>query len=139
VSSYTYNHYRFKDYENDGNNFSGKRLTGVAPTIVLWGADISFKKFYANITANYTDALPLNDANTQYASDYFLLSGRIGYKTVFGKNLGFEVFAGVDNALDKRYSLGNDLNAIGGRYYNTAAPRNIFGGIKITPSFNKKN
>ncbi|WP_276367962.1 TonB-dependent receptor [Chryseolinea sp. H1M3-3] len=138
-SSYTYNHYRFKDYENDGNNFSGKRLTGVAPTIVLWGADISFKKFYANITANYTEALPLNDANTQYASDYFLLSGRIGYKTVFGKNLGFEVFAGIDNALDKRYSLGNDLNAIGGRYYNTAAPRNIFGGIKITPSFNRKD
>lgn len=137
--SYTYNHYRFKEYQNDGNNFSGNRLTGVAPTILLWGLDITIKKIYANITANYTDALPLNDANTVYASDYFLLGGRIGYKTVFNTNLGFEVFGGIDNALDKRYSLGNDLNAIGGRYYNTAAPRNFYLGVKFVPSFEKKS
>jgi iron complex outermembrane receptor protein len=138
-SSYTYNRYRFKNYANDGTDFSGKRLTGVAPTIALWGLDITIKKIYANITANYTDALPLNDANTQYASDYFLLGGRIGYRSTVSKNFAFEVFGGIDNALDKRYSLGNDLNAIGGRYYNTAAPRNFYVGIKLTPSFKKEN
>ena len=138
-SSYTYNRYRFKNYANDGTDFSGKRLTGVAPTIALWGLDITVKKIYANITANYTDALPLNDANTQYASDYFLLGGRIGYRSALSKNFAFEVFGGIDNALDKRYSLGNDLNAIGGRYYNTAAPRNFYAGIKLTPSFEKEN
>lgn len=138
-SSYTYNRYRFKNYANDGTDFSGKRLTGVAPTIALWGIDITVKKIYANITANYTDALPLNDANTQYASDYFLLGGRIGYRSTVSKNFAFEVFGGIDNALDKRYSLGNDLNAIGGRYYNTAAPRNFYVGLKLTPSFEKEN
>ena len=72
-SSYTYNHYRFEDYETDGNDFSGNRLTGVAPTIVVGGLDMTMKKIYMNITANYTDAIPLNDANTEYASEYFLL------------------------------------------------------------------
>ena len=138
-SSYTYSHYRFEDYENDGNDFSGNKLTGVAPTIVIGGLDITMKKIYANITANYTDAIPLNDANTEFASEYFLLGGRIGYRTVLSENFGVELFAGVDNALDKRYSLGNDLNAIGGRYYNAAALRNFYIGLKFTPSFAKKN
>jgi iron complex outermembrane recepter protein len=138
-SSYTYNHYRFDDYENDGNDFSGNKLTGVAPTIVVGGLDITMKKIYVNITANYTDAIPLNDANTEYASEYFLLGGRIGYRSVIGENFGLELFTGIDNALDKRYSLGNDLNAVGGRYYNAAALRNFYVGLKLTPSFGKKN
>ena len=98
-SSYTYNHYRFEDYENDGNDYSGNRLTGVAPTIFIAGLDLTIRKIYANITANYTDAIPLNDANTEYASEYFLLGGRLGYRSVVGKNFGLEIFTGIDNAL----------------------------------------
>ncbi|HKZ37954.1 MAG TPA: TonB-dependent receptor plug domain-containing protein [Chryseolinea sp.] len=138
-TSYTYNHYRFRNYEQDGNNFSGNQLTGIAPTIALWGVDMALKKIYLNLTANYTDALPLNDANTEYASEYFLLGGRIGFRSSVKTNLAYEIFGGVDNALDKRYSLGNDLNAIGGRYYNTAAPRNFYFGVKFNPSFEKKD
>jgi iron complex outermembrane receptor protein len=41
------------------------------------------------------------------------------------------VFAGIDNALDETYSLGNDLNAIGGRYYNAASPRNYYIGLNF--------
>ncbi len=136
-SSYTYNHYRFEEYVQDGNDYSGNRLTGVAPTIALIGADVTLRKLYLNITASYTDAIPLNDANTEYASEYFLLGGRLGYKTSIGQKLAFEVFGGIDNALDKIYSLGNDLNAVGGRYYNAAAPRNFYVGLSINPIFTK--
>lgn len=137
-SSYTYNHYRFEDYVQDGNDYSGNRLTGVAPTIVLFGADVMLWKVYFNVTANYTDAIPLNDANTEYASEYFLLGGRLGYRTKLWTSMPFDIFAGVDNALDKTYSLGNDLNAVGGRYYNAAADRNYFIGLSINPQFKKK-
>jgi iron complex outermembrane recepter protein len=34
--------------------------------------------------------------------------------------------------LDETYSLGNDLNAFGGRFFNAAAPRNFFAGMKLT-------
>lgn len=137
-SSYTYNHYRFKDYQQDGNDFSGKRLTGIAPTIALWGLDVTVKKIYLNVTANYTDALPLDDANTQFASEYFLLGGRIGFRSATNRNFAYEIFGGIDNALDKQYSLGNDLNALGGRYYNAAALRNFYFGVKLNPVFNMK-
>jgi iron complex outermembrane receptor protein len=130
-TSYTYNHYRFEEYIQDGNDYSGNRLTGVAPTIALLGIDMTFQKVYLNITTNYTDAIPLNDANTEYADYYLLLGGRLGYRTTLKNVLPFEVFAGIDNALDETYSLGNDLNAIGGRYYNAASPRNYYIGLNF--------
>jgi iron complex outermembrane receptor protein len=138
-TSYTYNHYRFEEYVQDGNDYSGNRLTGVAPTIALLGLDITFDKIYLNITTNYTDAIPLNDGNTEYADEYLLLGGRLGYRTTFGETLPFEVFAGVDNGTDRRYSLGNDLNAVGGRYYNAAAPANYYVGLNLALSPRKKD
>jgi iron complex outermembrane recepter protein len=137
-TTYTYNHYRFVDYVQDGNDYSGNRLTGVAPTIALFGVDVTAQKIYFNVTANYTDAIPLNDANTEYASEYFLLGGRLGYKNKLWNNVLVDIFGGVDNALDKTYSLGNDLNAVGGRYYNAAAGRNYFVGLSINPLFKNK-
>jgi len=129
-TSYTYNYYRFKDYVNDGKDYSGNAVTGVAPTILVGGADVRFlKSFYLNLTGNYTDRLPLNDANSDYASDFFLLGTRAGYK--LDKKIPLEFFLGVDNALDQRYSLGNDLNAVGRRYYNPAAGRNFYVGIVV--------
>jgi iron complex outermembrane receptor protein len=127
-SSYSYNYYRFKEYVNDGKNYSGNALTGVPPVTLAVGADLVLRKgFYANVTAYYGDRLPLNDANTDYASDYFLVGARFGYR--MSKKIPLEFFGGVDNALGVKYSLGNDLNAVGGRYFNAAPGRNIYVGI----------
>lgn len=136
--SYAYSHYRFKNYVNDDVDYSGNRLTGIAPTVGVVGVDATIWKLYTNITGNYTDATPLNDANSEYASEYFLLGARVGLKTTIGQNCPIEVFTGVDNALDKTYSLGNDLNAVGGRYYNAAAGRNYYAGISVKPVFGKE-
>jgi iron complex outermembrane receptor protein len=78
----------------------------------------------------YTDALPLNDANTVYADSYYLLGARAGYQ-----HKRFEVYLGGENLLDERYSLGNDLNAAGGRFYNVAAGRSFYGGVRVNLSF----
>ncbi|HTE30094.1 MAG TPA: TonB-dependent receptor [Chryseolinea sp.] len=134
-SSYTYNHYRFTEYVQDAVDYSGNRLTGIAPTIAVIGVDISLWKFYINLTGSYTDAIPLNDANTEYASAYTLLGARLGYKTNLSQTFPLDLFVGMDNALDETYSLGNDLNAIGGRYYNSAAGRNVYVGLVVKPFF----
>ena len=101
--------------------------------------DITFDKIYLNITTNYTDAIPLNDGNTEYAGEYFLVGGRLGYRTQLGKTLPFEIFAGVDNATGRKYSLGNDLNAVGGRYYNAAARENYYVGLNLSLFPRKKD
>jgi iron complex outermembrane receptor protein len=132
-ASYAYQHYRFREYVVLDVDYSGNALTGVAPTIFSMGLDaVVDKKFVTNVTLNYVDRIPLNDANTDFAESYLLLGLRSGWNTSVREGTRIEVFAGVDNILDEVYSLGNDLNAFGGRYYNAAMPRNYYAGLNIT-------
>lgn len=130
--SYTYNNYKFLDYQNGANDYSGNKLTGVPPVVLVSGLDITFKKgWYINAVFNYTDHIPVNDGNTEFAAEYKVLSGRLGRRFRIWKFKDIDLFAGVDNATNQKYSLGNDLNALGGRYYNVAPGRNFYGGITI--------
>lgn len=92
---------------------------------------------YTKVTANYIDRLPLNDANTDFTQANFLLGARIGYLRSKGK-IPFDFFIGVDNLLNQQYSLGNDLNAFGGRYYNAAPTVNYYAGVVAKLSFERK-
>lgn len=133
-NSYAYNRYRFSSYVNDATDYSGNHLTGVPPVVNTSGVDLAVRqRFHANVTINYVDHIPLNDANSVYAEAYWLLGARAGYEIKIKDSHPLEIFAGVDNALDEKYSLGNDLNAIfGGRYFNAAAPRNYYAGVRLT-------
>jgi iron complex outermembrane recepter protein len=143
-SSVTVNRYSFDHYTKDTlntktglsapANYSGNKLTGVSPNIVTAGCDVKFRlNLYTNITVNYTDKIPLNDGNTEFAERYVLLGGRVGYRPTF-KKLSLDFFIGADNLLDEQYSLGNDLNAQAGRFYNAAPARNFFVGLNATLS-----
>lgn len=130
-ASYTYNDYTFRNYTINGNDFSGNPITGVAPVVFAAGVDASIKGgWYTNVTLSFTDHIPLNDASDVYAKAFTLLGARIGKKQIIGR-LKADLFVGVDNALDARYSLGNDLNAAGGRYFNAAPGVNFYGGFSL--------
>lgn len=128
-SSYSYQPYRFTDYQQAGINYSGNELTGVPRNIWVSGVDMmTTNGLYLNASFNTTSALPLTDANDAYADAYTLLQAKAGYR--FGRGgKQWNIFFGVDNITNAMYSLGNDINALGKRYYNAAAARNIFGGI----------
>jgi iron complex outermembrane receptor protein len=130
-ASYTYNDYRFKNYKQDSLNISGNSLTGVAPHILVAGLDISLRwNLYYNITLNYGDRIPLDDINSEFSDRYSLLGFRTGYRKDTGKVI-IDVFWGIENLFDQRYSLGNDLNAPAKRFYNAAAGRNYFVGMRL--------
>ncbi len=130
-ASYTLNSYQFRNYMQDTEDFSGNQLTGTSPNIAVGGIDLTMKcKIYFSAMLTYTDHIPLNDGNTQYASYFILLGAKGGYKFNLNKKLPLEVFGGVENLLDASYSLGNDLNASGGGYYNAAAGRNFYLGLR---------
>ncbi|WP_439880569.1 TonB-dependent receptor domain-containing protein [Pontibacter sp. MBLB2868] len=131
-SSYAYSHFRFNEYEKGEANLSGNKLTGVAPHALTTGLDLDTPfGLYLNLTSNYLDDTPLNDENTVYASNYFVFGARAGLKRQLGKHLKLELFAGADNLTNVKYSLGNDLNAFGGRYFQPAPDRNYYGGINV--------
>lgn len=138
----TFNDYTFQNFllvtpAGDSVNISNKSLTGVPPRVYTSGADLRFKSGpYVNVTLTYTDDITLNDEHTFSSESYSLLYARLGYKRTFN-DVEVDIFAGVDNALDEKYSLGNDLNAVGSRFYNAAPGRNYFGGLKATWIINK--
>ncbi len=130
TSSYAYNHYRFVKYVQDGQDYSGNPLTGVPPVIFSLALDLALRKaWYVNVTGSFTDHISLNDLNNIYASSFTLLGLRTGYKAFWSGRV--ELFVGADNLLNEKYSLGNDLNAFGGRYYNAAPTRNFYAGLKV--------
>lgn len=130
-TSITANNYRFKNYKVTTNDYSGNKVTGVPQNIIVNTLDVILKQgLNLNVTYNYTNKLPLTDANTFYAEDYHLLQCKAGYKLNL-KKLLLEIFAGADNIFNENYSLGNDINAAGNRFYNAAPIRNYFAGIKL--------
>ncbi|MET4080897.1 iron complex outermembrane receptor protein [Pedobacter sp. UYP30] len=132
ASSYTLNHFKFTDFSDGTNNYGGNNLTGVPKNVWVNSVDLGFKKgFYLFVQNNFTDKIPLNDGNSAYAKSYNLLDAKAGMrgKQVFGGRLDF--YIGINNILNRKYSLGNDLNAFGGRYYNPSATVNIYTGINL--------
>ncbi len=128
-TSYSYQPYRFTDYQQSGINYSGNQLTGVPVHIWITGMDIEpGKHLYGNLSLNCTGALPLTDANDVYADAYQLLQAKLGYRGG-REERSWDIFAGIDNLLNQRYSLGNDINAAGKRYYNPAAGINFYTGM----------
>jgi len=129
--SVTHNNFHYADFKQGTADFSGNKLPSVPDNIVTAGFDIQTKPgIYAAISYLYSDPITLNDANTFFASPYHLLGAKLGWKKTFKQHL-VNFFAGADNLFDSNYSLGNDINAAGDRYYNAAAGRNYFVGLSF--------
>ena len=128
----TYNPFTFTEYETNGMNYSGNRLTGVPLYTSTESLHISFPlgfSFFAQYY--YVSDIPLNDAGTAMGNAYQLVQLKGSWQKNIRKT-ELVLFAGIDNLLNESYSLGNDLNAAGNRYFNAAPPRNYYGGIKVT-------
>lgn len=134
--SHTLHDFHYRNFTQDTTSFSGKRLPSVPPQTVVAGLDVLVRMgLYLNVTYTYSDRIMLNDANSAYAGSYNLLGGRIGYRKVLAKKLKLDLYGGVDNIFNTRYSLGNDFNAAAGRYYNAAPGVNYFGGVSVNYLF----
>jgi iron complex outermembrane receptor protein len=134
--SHTWHDFHYRNFTQDTSNFSGNRLPSVPPQTVVAGLDAVLGiGLYTNITYTYADRIALNDANTAYAGSYNLLGGRAGYRKILKGGLKLDVFGGVDNAFNTKYSLGNDFNAAAGRYYNGAPGVNYYAGVSINYAF----
>ncbi|RXK85455.1 TonB-dependent receptor [Filimonas effusa] len=129
--SFSYQPYRFSGYKVDDTDFSGNAVTGVPRSVNVSGLDCVLPQGWKlSVLLNNTSSITLNDAATVKAKAYHLLQARVAWSCRLGK-LRAEVFAAADNLLNEKYSLGNDLNAMGNRFFNPAPLRNASGGIML--------
>ncbi len=129
-ATYTYNNFQYGDFQKESTNYNGKRLPGVPEHAVALQANIESEKgIYLRANSYLASKIFLNDANTAAAEAYQLVGLRIGFAFNAGSKVKFNLYTGVDNLLDETYSLGNDINAAGGRYFNAAPARNYYFGL----------
>jgi iron complex outermembrane receptor protein len=134
--SHAWHDFHYSNFTQDASSFSGHRLPSAPAQTLVCGLDVSLRiGLYANITYTYTDKIPLNDANTFFAGSYNLPGGRLGYRKILDKKFKLDVFAGIDNAFNVKYSLGDDFNAALNRFYNAAPGRNYFAGASLNYAF----
>lgn len=130
--SWTWNKFNYDEFKQSTTDYSGNQLPSVAPNTVATGVDLSvIKNFAVYIIFFHSDRIALNDANSEFASAYNLASMRLSWKRSLSKKLWSEFFGGGENLFNEKYSLGNDINAAGGRYYNVATARNFYAGVSL--------
>jgi iron complex outermembrane receptor protein len=130
--AYTYSDFSYSDYSKLGVDYSGNQLPGVPQhSLSLLGNFSGSKGWYANMSWYFNSAIMLNDANNFEAAPFHLVGAKLGYRFQPATKWILHVFAGADNLLDMQYSLGNDINAAGNRFYNAAPTRNFYGGVGV--------
>jgi iron complex outermembrane receptor protein len=131
-ADYTFSHFRYGNFIKGADDFSGKEIPSVPRHTISFLSDFHFNLgLYLNLSWYNASKIFLNDANTAVAEPYQLLGARVGWRNQSSKKYRLNFYAGADNLLNEKYSLGNDINAAGGRYFNAAALRNYYIGISL--------
>ncbi|MBL1222320.1 TonB-dependent receptor [Chryseobacterium sp. L7] len=122
--------FKFQNYRQNENDFSGNDLTGVPGTTLNSLVNFTFfKKLSVDYSHFYTSKIPLNDANSVW-SDPSLI-GNIQFRfPVDVDKTRLNLYLQIQNLYNEDYVSGFDINAFGNRYYNPAAKRNFVLGIK---------
>lgn len=139
--NYTLNHFKFKDFIDDGNDFSGNKLTGVPSNVLNSGIDLNTNfGFYSNINFQYIGKIPVTDSNSLFSDSYSLTNIKVGYKYLFNKLFKLNTYFGLNNVFNKLYASQILINATGfngaaPRYYYPSNPVNFYTGINLNYIF----
>ena len=124
---YAFQPYQFVQYSQAGAVFNGNAVTGNAKHQFTSSVTYHYKKSVSVfVRLQSLSRVPLTDANDVFASPYSLMQSGV---SVNHKRVRY--FLSIDNLLNTSYSLGNDINAAGRRYYNPSSPRSYMGGISV--------
>ena len=130
--SHTWHNFHYKEFKQSNADYSNKQMPGNSKHTISTGFDIITRKgFYAAITYYYSGKIPLNDANTAFADPYNIVGAKMGFERWIKDKWRLRFNTGADNLLNEKYSLGNDINASGGRYYNAAPGRNYYVSVLV--------
>jgi iron complex outermembrane recepter protein len=137
----TMNHFKFKDFIDGNNDYSGNRLTGVPNLQWNLGVDLNtVSGFSLNTSFRSVGKIPMNDTNSKYSNGYKLLDIKATYTFKIQKFLKTALSTGINNATNTHYAASILPNAVGfgsapPRYYYPGNPRNFYGGISISYVF----
>ncbi|MFC3157961.1 TonB-dependent receptor [Chryseobacterium arachidis] len=123
--------FKFKNYQQNDNNFSGNNVTGVPKTTINSLLNFTFfKKLSVDYSHFYTSKIPLNDANSVWSESSLVGNIRFAFPVNL-EETELNFYLQIQNLYNTDYVLGFDINAFGNRYYNPAAGRTFILGVKM--------
>jgi iron complex outermembrane receptor protein len=134
--SYSYQHFVFTQYTNNGVSYSGNQLTGNPENQANGGVDLETKPgFYLGANLQFMDSYPITDDNTVWNHSYELLNAKVGFRHTFGKLVRVDAFAGGENLLNQSYSAYVAFNATNAAYYEPGVGQSFYGGLNLSVLF----
>ena len=133
--------YEFKEFVDNGTDFSGNKLTGVAANKVNAGLTLNTSlAIYFSADFQFIDKIPLNDANSAYSDSYKIINLKTGYNIEILPNLNTQFAVGVNNAINQKYAslILPNATAFGNatpRYYYPGLPINYYGTVSLNYLF----
>jgi iron complex outermembrane receptor protein len=113
-------------------DYSGKHVGGVPKWMANAGVDVMMKYgFYANLTYNYKDKVPITSLNDIYATSYNLLNGKMGMKRALGKHFDLDLYLGANNITNTKYYIMVFVNQLPDAYLPAPKFTNVFGGFNL--------
>lgn len=132
--------YRFADFVDNENDYSGNKLTGSPSVVTNWMLETTHARgFFLNLHTQSVGRMPMRDDNSLYTQAYLLANLMAGYEKSF-KNLSISISSGVQNLFDRHYASMILINASAfgnqsPRYYYPGLPRNFKSVLSLRYSF----
>lgn len=127
----TISDFKYENYSVNTTIYDGKVMPGVPKShSQLELRYFNSKGFFLIAQNRNASIIFANDNNTFETNPYSILNFRAGYVISF-KTVQAEPFIGINNILNSNYIANVQINAQSERYFEPAAKRYFFGGIKI--------
>lgn len=132
AGSYTYSHFRFRDYAVGDANYAGNTIPGIPVHQVQGSATYHYRTLFATVEGQAKSSQFVDDQNTAKASGFFVMNLRAGGTALFGRPW-LAPSVGLQNVFDKRYVSSVAINAAGGKYYESSAGRALY--VQLTVAY----
>jgi len=129
--SYTYSNFEYETFTTPDGEFAGNTLPGIPEH--FGNLRLVYRDpggFFASWNTRLVGPLYADDANTTRVDGYSVSDLRIGLERELGR-WTVAGFLGLNNVFDAGYPANVRLNAFGGRYYEPAPERHIYGGLRL--------
>ncbi len=133
---FSFDQFEVLSFDGMGNptvtgDFSGNRIPGTVEELAY--VELTYndpKGWYSAIDLTYTGDQFADNDNTVNVDAYTLANWRLGADYQVGSTV-ISPFIGINNLSDEDYYSNIRINAFGGRYYEPAPGRNVYGGVEL--------
>lgn len=131
-SSYSLGDYVFKEFVENNFNYKGNKIPGIPNDIFTLSIEHkTINELFLNLNFKNIGALYANNSNTIKIDEFNTFNFKIGKKFKLSRSIVYPYLI-ISNVFDNEYFDNIRINAFGGRYYEPAPKRTIFGGIRFT-------